>query len=257
MFLNTLYKWLNSRPKRFSQAFTLLELSVALVIIACIMSGVIAASYISKQAALRSIIGESTAYRNAFNSFFAQYNAIPGDMINATAYWYDATACPGTTGTSGSCNGNNNMRIDMSTSLTSNEETRAWQHLMFSGVISGYFSGTASSAGASDVQHTIGTNCPASKFPGGGYAFRSGTYMQPNSQTYLTLGATMTNDIPWAVLLTPPDAYSIDSKIDDGLATLGSFSGYHGSGGTCYSGTAYSVSTTTAQCYLVFDISNH
>jgi len=128
-----------------NNGFTLLELSIVIVIIGLIVAGISAGQSLVRQAQLRSFVTELASLETAVNTFRLQYSAIPGDMNNASSYWGTggAGACP-----TSDCNGNGNRQIN-----TNDERFRAWQHLAFADVIDGSFTGTG-------LNVTIGVNVP-------------------------------------------------------------------------------------------------
>ncbi len=228
-----------------NQGFTLIELSVVLVIIAFLISGVFLGQSMIRTAGLREIIGEYDRYTKSIKEFQDKYQALPGDMSNAENIW-------GVDGVSGSCstnaasttikivtcNGDGNGRIGSSTSggaLSAQYEWfRAWQQLSNAGLIEGKFTGVKRSATNGDAG--IGLNVPRSKFP-----LESGwtLYYFINSSTNATYwgdiyghmltfgdktnfsGGDPTTGMTSGAALTVSDALSVDQKIDDGLPGTG------------------------------------
>jgi prepilin-type N-terminal cleavage/methylation domain-containing protein len=67
--------------------FTLVELSIVIVIIGLIVAGVTAGQSLVAAAKIQSQITELKKYEVAYNIFKLEYNAVPGDMSNAISYW--------------------------------------------------------------------------------------------------------------------------------------------------------------------------
>src|ERR1700722_15466804 len=93
-----------------TNGFTLIELSIVLVIIGLIVGGVLVGQDLIKAAEVRAQISQIEKYNTAVNTFYGKYQAIPGDMNIATASQFGFTVgslCTGD-GTSpyGSRNGN-------------------------------------------------------------------------------------------------------------------------------------------------------
>lgn len=149
-------------PRKQESAFSLLELSIVLVIIGLLSAGILVGQSLIRAAELRSVTSDQQRYKTAINTFRDKYSALPGDMRNATAFWgKDNALCSTQTGTvavPGTCNGNNNGIWD----LDMVENYRAWQHLSNAGVIEGSYSGYVTPALAT-TSPTIGTDVPASK----------------------------------------------------------------------------------------------
>ena len=77
--------------------FTLIELSVVLVIIAFIIGGVVSAKSLIRQAQIRSIVSEYDQNVKAVKEFVDKYQALPGDISNAETLWDTDGTCPNTT----------------------------------------------------------------------------------------------------------------------------------------------------------------
>src|SRR5665213_1826112 len=88
------------QPSR-SPGFTLIELSIVLVIIGLIVGGILVGQDMIKAAEVRAQISQIEKYNQAVNTFRAKFNAIPGDMPASTANqfgFYVGTNCTGTQG---------------------------------------------------------------------------------------------------------------------------------------------------------------
>src|ERR1700722_5890685 len=70
---------------RSSSGFTLIELSIVLVIIGLIVGGILVGQDLIKAAEVRAQLSQIEKYNSAVNTFRAKFNAIPGDMAIATA----------------------------------------------------------------------------------------------------------------------------------------------------------------------------
>ena len=62
------------------QGFTLIELSIVLVIIGLIVGGVLVGQDLIRASEVRATITQIEKYNTAVNTFHAKFNAIPGDM---------------------------------------------------------------------------------------------------------------------------------------------------------------------------------
>lgn len=212
------------------RAFSLVELSIVLVILGLLTGGILAGQSLIRASELRSVTTEYNQYVSAIQTFRSKYMALPGDMTNAIAFWQAAHATPATcattvgTGTQ-TCNGDGNGLID--NSAGSNERFRIWQHLANAGLISGTYPGVAGAAGG--VDHN-GVNSPTSKL---NKAVWGATYVASNEDAvtrfvvpdanYIHLGATGSgNTRPRGAIIKPEEAWGIDTKIDDGRPGYGS-----------------------------------
>src|ERR1700751_5263987 len=68
-----------------SRGFTLIELSIVLVIIGLIVGGVLVGQDLIRAAEVRATISQIEKYKTAVNTFPGKYNATPGDMNASTA----------------------------------------------------------------------------------------------------------------------------------------------------------------------------
>ena len=219
-------------PHGIKIGFTLIELSIVLVIIGLIVGGVIVGQSLIRQSQLNSAVTDEQRYVQAIMNFRQKYSELPGDMADATTYWGTGTTCPPTYASplSGqlTCNGDGNGQIGVSGAWTISypEMFLAWQHLVNAQMIQGSYNGSPGSAGTED--HVIGKNCPASRVDGAGFGIK---YMgTQNGSTWwfdgsyghqIIIGGYQSNNWPATKIMTTNEAYSIDAKYDDGLPAYG------------------------------------
>lgn len=143
--------------------FSLVELSIVLVIVGLLVGGVLAGKSLIRAAELRSVSTDYERYRTATSAFRDKYFGLPGDITNASSFWGAAVSCPGdfTTPSTNAqtCNGDGDATIEYFGVTTSHEHMRAWQHLANAGLIQGLYTGQPASA---ELRHCVaGSNCPA------------------------------------------------------------------------------------------------
>lgn len=221
---------------RSINAFTLVELSIVIVIIGLIIAGITAGRSLVKSAQLNSIITDINKYNVAINSFYLQYNALPGDLRNASSYWGGSAL-----------NGDGNNQIDNSPGL--DEDLKVWQHLALAGLIPGTYSGTTTGAG-----RVPGTNCPASSYRGAGFGFDwySPTYGKKGNAMAFAAGGSYI----FAPIIPASEALAVDTKMDDGVANKGRLITHRGAGvgaSLCVD-QAITVPATTAVNYILTDL---
>lgn len=236
--------------------FTLIELSIVLVIIGLIIGGVLAGKDMITAAQIRKTIADADALKTAVFMYKNKFNALPGDDPQAQAH-FGATSCPDYPGDSNPCSGDGNGMISgMPASTNPYEPRRATQHLALAGLIAGTYSG--------QYTDTVENLYSPSSAPGGNGRFRlnytnSGTWT--NGTIYGRAGnlivlAVQTSGSAWGgALFTTPDAQNIDSKVDDGNPSTGSIIGYNGDGVsncTTYPVYTYDQTTTSIACILMF-----
>ena len=207
--------------------FTLVELSIVLVILGLLVGGVLSGQSLIRAAELRAVTSEVTRYTTAVNAFRDKYFAYPGDMNNATSFWGISTACSGAVA-NGTCNGNGDGSVLWTTTgaNASGEGFQFWNQLTLAGLVEGKFSGLSGPAGGADV--VPGTNEPKSKYPGGGWVVMSnGSYAGSTAEyagdygNLFAFGTTVSGSWPYAALLKPEDLWNLDTKMDDGKPGTG------------------------------------
>jgi len=213
-----------------NKGFSLLELSIVLVIIGLISGGIVAGSSMIRAAELRAVVTEYQQFQTAIHTFRDKYLGIPGDLKNATAFWgaEPAANCPGdettpSTGTA-TCDGDGNRTTDdFANAGFGNERHRFWQHLANAGLISGTFTGVQ---GAGGYDHgIIAENAPASKLSGAGWSARDiGNHTWGGSTVRATanygnafeFGAERASNSTASAIMTAQEVWNLDKKIDDG-----------------------------------------
>lgn len=245
--------------------FSLVELSIVLVILGLLTGGILAGQSLIRASELRSVSTEYQRYVSAAQTFRDKYFAIPGDMTNATKFWGDDNAvCPDaavTNGTPGTCNGNGNGLVPLG-SIEPYEQHRLWQHLALAGLIEGSYTGIAGAGGASHC--VIGTNCPRAKLGSAGWGIEAYANYPGDSGWYahqygnvLVFGAQNSSENPSVAVLKPEEAWNIDTKLDDGRPAYGKVLAIRYT--TCTFSTTgtdknkeYRLDTNAAACALAF-----
>ena len=232
------------KPLRQS-GFTLLELAIIIVIIGLIAGSFFVGQSLIRSAQIRDTMGQVSQYVLAYNNFMDKYKALPGDLTTATNLWgIDSGGCPsavtGLPATTYStavkketCNGDGDGYIAAS-AATSYEMFRSWQQLsasgMLNGTISGSFNGISDTSAGTQNVAVIGVNVPASSVRGGGFTTLFMSVAADESDTnrfgfihghIISLGTAVSGSYTYGALLTPAEALSVDTKMDDGLPGSG------------------------------------
>ena len=79
------------------RAFSLVELSIVLVILGLLVGGILAGQSLIHAAELRAVSSEYQRYRTAIYAFRDKYLGLPGDITTATNFWGAADGSTGTT----------------------------------------------------------------------------------------------------------------------------------------------------------------
>lgn len=208
----------------FTQAFSLVELSIVLVILGLLTGGILAGQSLIRAAELRSVSSDIQRFQAATNSFRDKYFGLPGDITNATKFWGTANATPATCATTQgtgmqTCDGNGDGAILTRTfGAVSDEMFRYWQQLANAGLIEGNYSGIE---GAGGPQHAVGgTNVPRSRLSNSIFMIRSindaAYYAASNGHNQMLFGTQNTAGFPGTAAIKPEEAWNIDTKMDDG-----------------------------------------
>jgi len=148
--------------RKQENGFTLIEMSIVLVIIGFIIGGILAGRHLIYITQFRTIASELERYNTATMTFKTKYDALPGDMSNAQQM-FGVTACADISlGGNNTCNGDGNGIIEYSDKNGDSEGFRYWQHLALAGLIPGTYSGRDSSNTAY-FSGTPGVDAPLSK----------------------------------------------------------------------------------------------
>lgn len=262
--------------------FTLIELSVVLVILALITGGILGGTALINAAELRSITTQQKEWETAMNAFDMRYGKLPGDLDNATEYWGQMASCPPADYPVGSppavtqetCDGNGNGRLgdELITTASSNyEQMLFWQQLGNTGLIGGQYNGRTMSGSSARRNHDVGNNCPASSYgqglcwgvmymwPDGSGSTAHGVYFPNDGGHMFMLGRTsVTSNAPhWpnGAGIIPADAWSVDKKVDDGKPDTGAVRS-NVTLANCYETVSgqreYAVATESEECILLF-----
>ncbi len=208
-------------------AFSLVELSIVLVILGLLVGGILAGQSLIRASELRSVMQEATRFQTAGQAFRDKYFALPGDMANATSFWGKlASYCNGDAGTAsstGTCNGNGDGMIVTSGALNSSMENyQFWSQLALAGMIEGVYTGISGSA----VYVVPGVNAPVARV-GNRANWAMGYYSYlPSGDTWnfvYNLGNRLRlhDNVNGGGVMAPPDAWYIDGKADDGMPGTG------------------------------------
>lgn len=239
--------------------FTLIELSIVLVIIGFIVAGIMVGNSMIRQSQLLSSVSDEQRYVQAIGQFQQKYNYLPGDMPTATSYWGTNPNCA--TGGAGTgtqtCNGSGSNQI------SGMESIYAWQHLANAGMISGSFSG-ASKNMSGGGQDEPGYNVPQSKLANAGFSLfyvpttgLGGGWYAANYGHVLEFGAqdNIYYQDTWIPVIAASEAYNIDLKYDDGLPSTGNILVQNTTVDSCATaGAQYNASTTNSSlvCQVIY-----
>lgn len=253
------------------QGFSLVELSIVLVILGLLTGGILAGQSLIRAAELRTIAGDFSRYHSSVYTFRDKYFAMPGDMTNATSFWGDQAAGPNSCasaatadGNPGTCNGNGDGLIQIGL-----EMHRAWQHMALGGLIEGNYTGQngggTGCGGTCDAM--AGVNAPRGRLSNGGYSFslvgqdtvadaiRFFSTTLGGSFNVLTFGTKIPNFFYIDPIIKPEEAWGLDIKLDDGRPQYGKL--YPRRDSLCTTSTdpataEYALSVSANNCMLFY-----
>ena len=238
---------------RKEQGFTLIELSIVLVIIGLIVGGILVGQDLIKASEIRAAVAQIEKYNSAVNTFRGKYNGLPGDLTSEKASSFGFVARVGTTGQgdgNGLIEGNGGTNTNM---VFTQEAGMFWNDLSVASLIDGNFTTNAAnqnSAGAGgNVPAVTLTNVPAvfplARMGRGNYITVGST---GGSNYWLIAGISgvtaVTGAYSMAANMTPIEAYNIDIKVDDGMPNTGAVQQH----GTSASTTAAFTDNGDAAC---------
>lgn len=215
-----------------SNGFTLLELSIVLVIIGLIAGGTLLGRDLIELARLRKTISQKEQIETAVNAFLGKYNGLPGDLVWTKAQPMGlATFDAAQSDSKGLGDGNGVIESTGNDYYTMGERALFFVHLQQAGLVAhglktDYIAlddtGHPGWLGAIlETPETIGTLFPPSPLG-------SASFFQPNSrngENYLQISVvtrivpTGYNELEPAV--TPLQGLYLDQKLDDGAPLTG------------------------------------
>jgi prepilin-type N-terminal cleavage/methylation domain-containing protein len=201
---------------RLRSGFTLIELSIALVIIGLLVGGIFTGLDLVKASETRSVISDLEKYKTAISAFELKYDCLPGDCVNINSSFSTAL------------NGNGDGFINPWWVWGSIEGLETWNHLSLANLITGNYKNTF----PGNVTIDLGKTSPATKFnPNIGYTIhytlgptRPSTASLQVASYNLPLGDG-DEDFLWGSGLTATQTKYIDDKMDDGAPNTGQIKG--------------------------------
>lgn len=255
------------------RGFSLLEVSVVLVLIGLVAGIVLVADGMEQRQKQRSIIMDAETYSASIWRFDQKYGALPGDMPNATQVWgrADSPTTPDgadcgapaiNSATGRTCNGNGNGVIQIEGVSKSCEPYRMWEQLLLASMVTGNFSGVSGLANCS-ANSVADQNSPVASVKGATFAVTSygeigngdPVFYPGNYNNILIFGGQRAGDFPVYPILTPAAAHEIDSKNDDGDPTRGKVRNTRSGAGTtpnCTRANIYDETASNPLCAVIF-----
>ncbi len=222
-----------TNSRQGEKGFTLVELSIVMIIIGLLIGGILKGQELIANARLAAAISKVKAIDAAMNTFRDSYATLPGDATNPTTRFPNCTT--GKCSTAG--NGNNIIGAASATGTAAGqgaatENLAAWAQLAATDLLGGIRNGTTAANAVS------GETVPSAEVPGQIYiGYENGTVRPtgttatesiPRAGHYLLIhngtsggGAAVAASGATTGSLTPSQASRIDTKLDDGSPNIG------------------------------------
>lgn len=207
--------------KHNNRGFTVIELAIVTVIIAILISAVVAGTDVLEGAKRNTIIKEINQYKAAILNFRLKYEALPGDVNNASSYW------------TGASDGDGNGYI---VGITL-ENIYAWNHLSKAEFLTKYYDGTYPPYLDSVPESNIGNVRYLLDSAGSGstqWLLDSYPIYGISSDTFIGIGGDSDDGFAMNGFINSKDTANIDRKIDDGSASAGALVAIKGNDATTY-----------------------
>jgi len=163
-------------PFLFTAGFTLIELSIVLVIIGLIVGGILVGQDLIRAAGVRAQITQIEKYHTAVNTFYGKYGYLPGDIPDPAASSFGFLArgtLPGQGDGNGIIEGTNGLTgPNFGTYQQTGETPMFWRDLSTANLIDGNFAtaGPATQLYPSGISGTIlGLYLPTARLGQGNY----------------------------------------------------------------------------------------
>ncbi len=268
------------------RGFSLIELAVSIVIIGLLVGGISGGSKLLAQAELRAMISQMDQIKADYNSFKLEYNAVPGDMVDASVFF--SNCATGGVGNA-NCNGNGDGYVTANQgnvfdgATNGDEPVKFFRHLNLSGI------NTQGGATSLPSNYSFGNYSNTQYFPKGkitgssinvatvdngnlstswsspvicGFSNGVGQYLDSNFPVNTTVVFAVKADFPTTVAGAMPAllAHNIDRKVDDGDSSGGVAIGANTgkvrtlndltAANACVSTNTYNIATVQSTCVV-------
>lgn len=182
--------------KRNQAGFTLIEIAIVMVVIGLLLGGVLKGQEMIENAKISNLRNDFSGVSAAIYAYQDRYRSLPGDDNRANLAsrgWADSAAG----------NGNGSLNNNDAFNANGNESQQLWQHLRYSGLITGDPAGT--------TNNVSGRANPINAF-GGKIGF---------TNTTTAWGLGLNGNVLCASSIPGKAAAALDASLDDGKSDTG------------------------------------
>jgi len=212
-------------------AFSLVELSIVLVILGLLVGGVLGGKSLIRAAELRKVKTSIDKYIAATYAFRDKYQCLPGDCATFSKFFSAASNGNGSGMIGGVGDGSTDEPQDP-LPYNFSELLLAWNHLSLAGLIEGQYSGDEQSNGGLGGYYRVGTDVPASGLGSNGYYQLRYQGQVTSDYAYIPKGSygNCITPLSWrgtfqldsiGANLTEQEVATMDLKYDDGKPRTG------------------------------------
>ena len=246
--------------RRDEQGFTLVELAVVMIIIGLLIGGILKGQELITNARVTSSASQLEAMGAAFNGFRDQYNAMPGDMNNATAAGGGRLAnCGGAAAIVSCANGDGNGVIGANVGAApvaagagAGEGTNFFGQLLAADYITGMDGTAVLSFGNALPTAPIGGGFTAGDARTGTTGFTGGAAGELRPAPHVVLTGTTAAVAANQGVLSPQQAANIDRRLDDGVPNTGIIVAQTGAAADCRQAVNVYASATGNVCAIAY-----
>ncbi len=233
--------------------FTLVELSIVMIIIGLLIGGILKGQELIQNARVGALISQVKSYSAATLTFQDSYGSLPGDIVSATTLIPDCNAGNFCGGGNGDLvvglRDPNAFNLNQAGVLTipAAETTYFWKHIQLAGLIDGIKPNSDPTAPAWGETH------PYNELTNGGFTVYTADRNRDVGRGMGVRLQQVVNGTSSSRVATPMIAQKIDTKMDDGRPDWGSVQADSEASG-CDTGGNYQVQTNRPVCIMFFQL---
>jgi prepilin-type N-terminal cleavage/methylation domain-containing protein len=246
--------------------FTLIELSIVLIIIGLIIGGVLVGQDLISAATVRAQISQIEKFNSVVNTFRGKYGYLPGDIPEPTASQYGFKTRGQYAGEGDGSGILQGVALDAANQEAgefelTGETTMFWADLTVANLVEGGFTAASPHVvpGADVIGAAVGNYFPTAKLGAGNYIYVQGDLGTMQNYYSISIVTEIYKGPPAGEFnslsgMTVSQAYNIDKKTDDGLPESGRITAQYGGGliwatPSANSERIVSVSPSPTTCY--------